>query len=162
MDLNMLTPDWHCISEPKDLFELVRTEDIAALDEQVPVRDIELKPEYRSRLDNVIRDFYNPVLKQAVIYKRAVGFFSSSALLSLTAGICGLIENGGSIQMIASPRLSPEDIEAINDGIRRRDDVIKEALLRELREPKTALLALTFCNRFYWPRGASAFMQSNR
>ncbi len=40
-------------------------------------RDIELKPEYRSRLDNVIRDFYNPVLKQAVTYKRAVGFFHS-------------------------------------------------------------------------------------
>lgn len=99
-------------------------------------RDIELKPEYRSRLDNVIRDFYNPVLKQAVAYKRAVGFFSSSALVSLTAGICGLIENGGSIQMIASPRLSLEDIDAINDGIRRRDEVIKEALLRELCEPK--------------------------
>lgn len=99
-------------------------------------KDIELKPEYRSRLDNVIRDFYTPVLKQSVIYKRAVGFFSSSALVSLTAGICGLIENGGSIQMIASPRLSEEDIEAINDGLRRRDDVIKEALLRELREPK--------------------------
>lgn len=99
-------------------------------------RDIELKPEYRSRLDNVIRDFYNPVLKQAVTYKRAVGFFSSSALLSLTAGICGLIENGGAIQMIASPRLSPEDIDAINDGIRRRDEVIKDALLRELRDPK--------------------------
>lgn len=99
-------------------------------------RDIELKPEYRSRLDNVIQDFYNPVLKQAVRYKRAVGFFSSSALLSLTAGICGLIENGGMIQMIASPRLSPDDIDAINDGIRRRDEVIQEALLRELRDPK--------------------------
>ncbi|MEG0913799.1 MAG: DEAD/DEAH box helicase family protein [Oscillospiraceae bacterium] len=99
-------------------------------------RDVDLKPEYRSRLDNVVRDFYNPVLNQAVTYKRAVGFFSSSALLSLTAGICGLIENGGIIQMIASPRLSPEDVDAINDGIRRRDDVIKEALLRELREPK--------------------------
>lgn len=99
-------------------------------------RDVDLKPEYRSRLDNVVRDFYNPVLGQAVMYKRAVGFFSSSALLSLTAGICGLIENGGMIQMIASPRLSPEDIDAINDGIRHRDDVIKEALLRELREPK--------------------------
>lgn len=99
-------------------------------------RDVDLKPEYRSRLDNVVRDFYNPVLGQAVMYKRAVGFFSSSALLSLTAGICGLIENGGMIQMIASPRLSPEDIDAINDGIRHRDDVIKEALLRELRAPK--------------------------
>ena len=42
MDLHMLTPDWHCISEPKDLFELVRTEDIAELDEQVPVKRIKL------------------------------------------------------------------------------------------------------------------------
>ena len=42
MDLNMLTSDWHCISEPKDLFELVRTEDIAALDEQFPVKRIKL------------------------------------------------------------------------------------------------------------------------
>ena len=99
-------------------------------------KDIELKTEYRSRIDNVIRDFYIPVLKQAVIYKRAVGFFSSSALLSLTSGICGLINNGGSIQIIASPCLSQEDIDAISDGIRRRDDVIKETLIRELHEPQ--------------------------
>ena len=42
MDLNMLTSDWHCISEPKDVFELVRTEDIAALDAELPVRRIRL------------------------------------------------------------------------------------------------------------------------
>ncbi len=42
MDLNMLTPDWHCISEPKDLFELVRTEDIAELDGALPVERIKL------------------------------------------------------------------------------------------------------------------------
>ena len=29
---HMRTEDWHCVSEPKELFELVRTEDIAALD----------------------------------------------------------------------------------------------------------------------------------
>ena len=99
-------------------------------------QDIELKSEYRSRLDNVIRDFYTPVLQRAVVYKRAVGFFSSSALMSLTVGISGLIKNNGTIQIIASPRLSSEDIEAINDGLRRRDDVIKEALLRELHDPQ--------------------------
>ena len=38
MELSMLTGDWHCISEPKDLFEMVRTEDIAALDAALPVR----------------------------------------------------------------------------------------------------------------------------
>lgn len=99
-------------------------------------RDLELKPEYRSRLDNVIRDFYIPVLKESVLYRRAVGYFSSSALVALTAGISGLIKNGGSIQLIASPKLTQEDIDAINDGLMRRDDVIKEALLRELIEPK--------------------------
>ena len=42
MDFNMITSDWHCISEPKDLFELVRTEDIAELDANVPAKRIKL------------------------------------------------------------------------------------------------------------------------
>ena len=42
MGLNMLTQDWHCISEPKDVFDLVRTEDIAALDAELPVERIKL------------------------------------------------------------------------------------------------------------------------
>ncbi len=42
MELNMLTSDWHCVSEPKDVFELVRTEDIAELDASVPVKRIKL------------------------------------------------------------------------------------------------------------------------
>ena len=42
MELQMLTSDWHCISEPKDLFELVRTEDIAALDAAFPVERVKL------------------------------------------------------------------------------------------------------------------------
>ncbi|MBQ2157628.1 MAG: methyltransferase domain-containing protein [Oscillospiraceae bacterium] len=41
-ELNMLTKDWHCISEPKDLFELVRTEDIASLDAELPVERVKL------------------------------------------------------------------------------------------------------------------------
>ncbi len=32
LDRGMLTENWHCVSEPKEVFELVRTEDIAALD----------------------------------------------------------------------------------------------------------------------------------
>lgn len=98
--------------------------------------DLTLKPEYRSRLDDVVNDFYTPVLNEAVMYKRAVGFFSSSALSAIALGIKGLLKNDGQIQIIASPRLSEEDIIAINEGLRKKDDVIKEALLRELQEPK--------------------------
>ncbi len=42
MESSMLTPDWHCISEPKDLFELVRTEDIDSLNAEFPVERIKL------------------------------------------------------------------------------------------------------------------------
>ena len=42
MGLHMLTPDWHCVSEPKDLFEMVRTEEIAALDAEFPVERVKL------------------------------------------------------------------------------------------------------------------------
>lgn len=97
--------------------------------------DIDIKQEYRSLLDNVIKDFYIPVLSQAVLYKRAVGFFSSTALVEMSAGICGLVKNGGKIQLIASPHLSAEDIKAINSGLKQKDDVIEECLLRQLSEP---------------------------
>ena len=42
MEHHMLTADWHCISEPKDLFEMVRTEDIAVLDAEMPVERVKL------------------------------------------------------------------------------------------------------------------------
>lgn len=42
MDLNMLTDDWKCISEPKDLFEMVRIEDIERLNAAVPVERVKL------------------------------------------------------------------------------------------------------------------------
>ena len=42
MDLNMMTDDWKCVSEPKDLFEMVRVEDIERLNATVPVERIKL------------------------------------------------------------------------------------------------------------------------
>ena len=38
----MLTPDWHCISTPREVFELIRTEEIAALDTTAPVERLKL------------------------------------------------------------------------------------------------------------------------
>lgn len=100
------------------------------------LRDCEIKNEYRSLIDNVAKDFYVPLLKEAISYKRAVGFFSSSVLVEISKGIGGLIKNGGKIQIIASPRLSDEDVKAIQQGYSRRVDICKKAVLRELRDPE--------------------------
>lgn len=103
------------------------------------LKDIELKSEYRSLIDNVAKDFYIPLLKQAVIYKRAVGFFSSSALAEISKGILGLVNNGGIIQLVASPHLSDEDIEAMKKGYELREKIIENALLRELHGVNTEI-----------------------
>lgn len=97
--------------------------------------DLDIKREYRSLTRNVVKDFYTPVLSESIRYCRAVGFFSSTALISLTEGIKGLVNNGGAIEVVASPRLSEEDYAAIRDGFERRNEVILDCLLRELDEP---------------------------
>ena len=83
-------------------------------------KDLLINKEYRSLSNSVVNEFYIPILNESIMYKRAVGFFSSSALVEISKGICGLISNGGKIQLIASPKLSAEDILAIKDGFDRR------------------------------------------
>lgn len=39
------------------------------------LKDIEIKKEYRTSYDNIVKDFYIPLLKESIYYKRAVGFF---------------------------------------------------------------------------------------
>lgn len=99
--------------------------------------DFEIKKEYRSLSDNVISNFYIPFLSDAVLYKRAVGFFSSSALIEITKGISGLVRNGGKIELIASPRLSDEDILAIERGFKERKEIIESCIVRSFDEPKS-------------------------
>lgn len=89
---------------------------------------------YKTNKNDIVKEFYIPVLKKSVLYKRAVGFFSSTALVELSKGIVGLVNNGGKIRFIVSPLLSEADIEAIEQGYNMRN-IVEESLMRELREP---------------------------
>lgn len=91
---------------------------------------------YKTNKNDIVREFYVPVLSHSVLYKRAVGFFSSTALIELSKGISGLIKNGGKIRFIVSPLLSEEDILAIQKGYDERE-IVKKSLEREIKEPQT-------------------------
>ncbi|MGN1381500.1 MAG: DEAD/DEAH box helicase family protein [Eubacterium sp.] len=101
------------------------------------LRDHHIKSEYRSLIDNVIQDFYLPLLHEANLYKRAVGFFSSSSLVEISKGIGDMAKNGGKIEIIASPYLSDDDINAIKTGYENRNKIIEQALLRQLSDDHT-------------------------
>jgi len=99
-------------------------------------KNLQLKTEYRTGVSDVVRDFFEPLLSNAVSYKRAVGFFSSTALVQISKGLAKMVERGGKVQLIVSPHLSQEDIDAIERGYKERDKVIEEALLRGFTAPK--------------------------
>ncbi len=66
--------------------------------------------------DNVVRDFFVPVLTNSDRYDRATGFFNSSALAELSIGVCEFASKGGKMRVITSPRLTKEDLQAIKEG----------------------------------------------
>lgn len=98
------------------------------------LKDKKIKREYRSLIDNVVQDFYIPLLHESTYYKRAVGFFSSSSLVEISKGIADMAREGGKIEIVASPYLSDDDIQAIKDGYENRRKIIEGALLRQLSD----------------------------
>lgn len=98
--------------------------------------DLYIAKEYRNLKCDVINDFYVPILSNAVMYKRAVGFFNSAALYEMAIGLRHLVEKQGKMELIVSPRLTEEDIQSINLGYKTREEVVERALLRDFDEPK--------------------------
>ena len=91
-----------------------------------------LQPEYRSELDDLIDEFYAPCLQRSVLYRRAVGYFTSYGLSAAARGIATLMNNRGSMRLVASPLFEPEDLDAIVAGYAARSDVVSKALLRKI------------------------------
>lgn len=100
-------------------------------------QDLDIHIRYRSEIHNFPRDFLIPVLSQTKIYKRGTGYFSTTSLIQLSVGLFEMAKNGGKIQVVCSPNLDKKDIEAIDYGYKSREEVITEALLREINEPVT-------------------------
>lgn len=98
-------------------------------------KDVEIGISYKSVGDDCFSEILNPLLKYTKIYKRSVGFFSSSALNFISEGILALAKNGGRIWLATSPRLSEVDIMAINNGYNARDkynELVKQELFKTL------------------------------
>ena len=99
------------------------------------LKNLVLEEEYRNQHNNVVDELIMPLLKEGKYYKRAVGFFSSSALLQIVEGIENIAIKEGCIQVVASPKLSESDYEAIRLGYAKREELLLGALRRELKDP---------------------------
>ena len=76
-------------------------------------KDIHIKSCYESGIDDLIEDYYVPVLGEAKSYDRIAGFFASSSLAVAARGLSAFIENGGKMRLITSPRLNKDDFDIV-------------------------------------------------
>lgn len=81
---------------------------------QLSQRILELLGHYRSGSSTLGAEFFAPCLKEAVRYRRAAGYFSSSALITWASALPRVVGDSGlKIQLIASPELSQSDVETL-------------------------------------------------
>ena len=80
------------------------------------------KKAWDSGSDNILEDFYKPALMHAKRYRRLTGFFSSSAFLVALRESLDFIKNDGVMQMVTSPKFSPNDIQIMTNAISEHKD----------------------------------------
>lgn len=85
------------------------------------LRDLHYLDDYRSGYNDIIREFFQPSLREAQSYSRAVGYFSSSALEAFGAPLGEFVKRDGRIRLVTSVELSQSDLEAITSGTLRQD-----------------------------------------
>jgi len=95
-------------------------------------QELELKSDYDSEEDDILNDFYIPVLARSKRYYRLAGFFSSSALAVAAKGIAPFIQNGGTMKLIVGATLQKSDVEAIKLGHENPEKILSEIMLTQL------------------------------
>ena len=92
--------------------------------------ELQIKKSYINQgSENIIESLISPALRNAVSYKRSVGYFSSSVFKLLLSPLSSFIKNNGKILLIVSPNLSKEDISAIELGYKKKDALIHDRFI---------------------------------
>ena len=83
---------------------------------------------------NLVNNLICPAMKLATLYRRSVGFFSSDVISLVMKSIPDFVRNNGKIQMIVSPMLSKEDVEAIALGYQTKEQIVNKAFFQNFNE----------------------------
>ena len=94
-------------------------------------RDLNLLTSYETGINDLIGDFYIPVLENTKRYDRIAGFFSSSSFALSARGVAGLILNKGTMRLLTCPKLESKDLNVIKDVI-NNPALIEDSMCNEL------------------------------
>ena len=76
----------------------------------VGLRDIELKEEYRSDIDDIVAEFFFPCLGQCIEYDRCVDFLSIQTLATIAMAFDNFAIGKAKLRMVTGHRFRTEDL----------------------------------------------------
>ena len=97
------------------------------------LKDLSIKLSYDSDVDDIVNDFYIPVLSESTKYCRISGYFTSNSLAIASRGISSFIKNGGKMRLICSAKLEKNDIAIIKAANDNPKKIIEKSMLNELQ-----------------------------
>lgn len=117
------------------------------------LRDENFKTVYRTGKDNLYTDFYSKALSLSVKYSRAVGYFSAELLSMNIKGLSRLISSKGKMNLLIGHPLSPEEFDAVKQGMKLQvysselGEKLEHLLLKEREKyPKLEILTWLIAN----------------
>ena len=89
-------------------------------------KNLELQAVYTSDDNDIPREFYNPVLKQAVSFDRTSAYFSAKALAMYAEGLDCFCARGYKYRLIISEDISEDDYNEIKKGYAVRKALVEK------------------------------------
>jgi len=77
------------------------------------LRDLSLKQEYRSDIDDVVSEFFIPCLTNSIQYDRTVEFISIKSLSTLTFGLGNIQDHHAKIRLVSGHRFGTTDLNVL-------------------------------------------------
>lgn len=96
------------------------------------LKDINVKIKYDSDEDDLLNDFYIPVLSEANEYYRLSGFFNSTSLAVSACGLENFIKHRGKMKLITSVIFSEDDLKRIKEAEENPSKIIEENFIDDL------------------------------
>ena len=95
-------------------------------------KDLDLHDDYDSETDDILNNFYIPILSNSKEYYRMAGYFNSRSLAHSAKGLKEFILNKSKMKLLCGIELTSEDVDSIMAGETNPEDFLTDSFLKDI------------------------------
>jgi hypothetical protein len=111
------------------------------------LRDLSLKEQYRSDIDNLVEEFFLPCLDNCIEYDRAIEYASVKSLTAYYFGLKSFIDSNVNLRVITGHRWHTSDLNALSKMYLKKNGKSTFGILKSLNKKYEALQKMIETNQ---------------